>query len=1025
MIYQVAWAKALALILGSTVYAVTTVLAVFLGGLAIGSHWIGRWSKGYRDPIRLYALLEWGVASLGAASLVTLPIIRSLYAQVSPLFGAWNAGDAALRCAAAALVLLPSTILMGGTLPVLVRGVGRRTQTFQVRLGRLYWVNTLGAVGGTLVAGFYMLPFMGLRLAVLAAVTLNLISGEVAWQLPSEVEPQRSPVKLPKVPETVAHSNVLLVAFGLVGATAMAYEVAWTRLLVTIFGSSTYAFTIMLATFLGGIALGSGIYAIWARRRRTSLRCFEVTQTLTALAAVLFLFSFLQLPTIVVAVQRAAGNTFRGLLLAQLIGSSIAMLPTTVVFGFNFPLVVSLIVDRSTDGIDESAAVGCGYAANSAGAIVGVILAGLWLIPAVGAFRLVAIMAVVNLALAFTIGARRKTAWVWLATRAAVAAGLLVAVSSSALYNRSLATFGAALYHPLHARGITLQEMADTSDVLFTAEGPNATVTVIRAEDYLALRINGKVDASNRDTHTQLLLGHLGALLHPAPRRALVIGFGSGMTLSALTRCPDIQHLDCVEIEPQVIQAANYLESLNEGVLRNPRVHLALDDARNYLMTTGERYDLISSEPSNPWMAGMANLYTVEFYREAMARLRPGGLFVQWVQGYSLDPVDLRMVMRTFASVFPRVTLWRGEPADFLLVGQAASGPLPLDRLRALWSEPTLQSDFQKLGLQRPSGLLAYHLLDDRDLRRLIGDGPLNTDDLPLLEFHAPKKLFGAQLTEQNRSLIASFRSSLLPEIGFSTAPTDSLLGAAETSAAIGDRERTHGFLDPLLQRTPSLPAVLLNGRLALEERRFQDATKAFEFGRTMNPLSLEAKAGLGRALLGMGDWGTAEALLRDVLARDVEQSQAVTGMLELSTMKKDWLAAAHWQLKRIERDPKLSVREFVRLGRDYLRAGDSANGIYWLRQALERDAYCLAAHRTLAEEAVTACRWGEAKSHLEVAVRYAPDVDPAIYSSLAGVNVALGNSQAAYRALEKGLRIFPGEPHLSNLAARGVHGTR
>jgi spermidine synthase len=1019
LIYQVAWAKSLALIFGSTVYAITTVLAVFLGGLAVGSDWIGRWSESRKDPILLYALLEIAVAAFGILSLANLAGVRALYGHAFSWIGNSHAIRGALRFIAAAIVLFPATFLMGGTLPVLVRGLGTQAVTLRGLVSRLYWVNTLGAVVGAIAAGFWLLPVAGGRWTILTAVALNLFAGIVALRIrlkeaPLEAKPMRS-----KAPETVTPRKLLFAAFAIVGATAMTYEIAWTRLLMIMFGSSTYAFTVMLGTFLAGIALGSALFELWARRRMASLRAFEATQTLTALAGLLFLFLFPHLPEVIVEVLRGTGNSFRGLLLTQAIASGLAMLPATILFGFNFPLVVALLAESRTELGDESAAVGRAYAANTVGAIAGAMLAGFWLLPWLGGFRLVAIAAVANLLVAFALIARGKIAWVSPGVKLVVAAALVAIITSHVFYNRALATFGAALYYPIRAKGVSLEEMAETNDVLFAADGPNATVAVIQSEDYLALRIDGKVDASNLDTRTQLLLGHLPVLFHPHPRRVLVIGFGSGMTLAALARYPEIERLDCVEIEPQVVRAAGYLEKLNGGVLWDPRVHMILDDARNFLATTRESYDVISSEPSNPWMAGIANLYTSEFYREAAARLAPGGFFVQWVQGYSLEASDLGMVIRTFASQFPRVTLWRGEVADYLLLGQAVAEPLSLDRLRALWPQPYLQMDFQKLGLQRPEGLLAYYELDDAELRRFAQGAPINTDNLTLLEFRAPRSLFATDLEGKNRTMIASVRSNLLPKDVPETRQTDDLLGAAETSISLGDRERAYGFLKPLFQTDPPLAALLLRGRLELEQKHFESARDIFVEARKLDAQSLDAEAGLGRAMLGLGDSAATKKLLTQVLTRDPKHPQAVTGMLELSTVRKDWQEAARWQKERITLDPRMSCREYVRLGRDYLRSGDTANGTTWLEKALERDTYCHPAHRTLAEQAIAAHRWGEAKSHLEIFIRYAPDEDPTAYSSLAGVNVALGDFRSARAALEKGVRIFPGDANLRRLAAQ------
>ncbi|HYL46075.1 MAG TPA: fused MFS/spermidine synthase [Candidatus Limnocylindrales bacterium] len=1022
LIYQVAWAKSLALIFGSTVYAVTTVLAVFLGGLALGSDRIGRWSERRENPLRLYALLELGIAAFGAFSLLNLAGVRTLYVHAFPIIGDSVAPRGAFRFFAAAIVLLPPTFLMGGTFPVLVRGLGAQDFVLRARVSRLYWVNTFGAVVGALAAGFWLLPIAGGKLTVLAAAALNLLAGLIVFQMRSEKEAalEANPIRT-KPPESSESRKFLLAGFSIVGAAAMAYEIAWTRLLAIMFGSSNYAFTVMLGTFLAGIALGSALFEFWTRRRVPSLRGFEATQMLTVLAALLFLSLLPHLPEVVVGILRATGNSFRGLLLAQAIASGLAMLPATIIFGFNFPLVVALLAEsRAAGSSGESAAVGRAYAANTTGAIAGALLAGFWLLPLLGGFRLVAIAAAVNLLLAFALTVARKIVWLSSGMKFALAAALVAVVTSGAFYNRTLATFGAALYYPMHAKGVSLQEMAETNDVLFAADGPNATVAVIQSEDYLALRIDGKVDASNLDTRTQLLLGHLPAFFHPHPRRVLVIGFGSGMTLAALARYPEIERLDCVEIEPRVLRAAGYLEKLNGSVLSDPRVHIILDDARDFLSTTRESYDVISSEPSNPWMAGVANLYTSEFYREARARLAPGGLFVQWVQGYSLEPSDLRMVFRTFATEFPRVTLWRGEVADFLLLGQTSSAPpLSLDRLRAVWPQPKLQNDFKKLGLQDPDGLLAYHLLDDADVRRFSRDASFNTDNLTLLEFRAPKSLFAENLAEKNRMLIANSRSSILPQDVPAANPSEATLAAAETSDSLSDRERANYFLKPLLQADPSLAALLSHGRLELEEKRFADAREIFTQARKIDPQSLEAEAGLARATLGMGDSIASEKVLMDVLARDAKQPQAIIGMLELSTLAKNWKEAARWQAERIALDSEIGCREYVRLGRDYLRAGETAEGMQWLAKALERDSYCHPAHRTLADQAIAVHDWSNAKSHLEFFIRYAPDEDPTAYSSLAGVNIALGNVSAARAALEKGMRIFPGDENLRRLAVK------
>ena len=620
LIYQVAWSKALGLVFGHTAYAVATVLAVFMGGLASGSAWIGPWSERKDRPIAIYGWIELGVAATGAISLAGLGR-RSRALTLRPIRYAAGHGAVllALRFAGAALVLFLPTFLMGGTLPVLVRGLARSSAELGARLSRLYWINTAGAVAGTFAAGFFLLPTLGLRRTLGIAVALNVLAGALALRL-SRNEPAAIPAA-PAIAEGNQHaptsaprSRLLLLCFAIVGATAMSYEIGWTRLLSTQLGSSTYAFTLMLGTFLTGIVLGSALFERWSRRHETTSMTFAVTQTLTALAALAFLVFFTHLIEVLPPILRATHESFRGLVLAQFVTSALAMLPTAVAFGFNFPAAALLIVGRQTSlRPPEPGAVGRAYAWNTLGAIVGAIAAGFWLLPRLGSFHLLAATAGANLVLAAVLSLESAPRSAWKMIACATNLVLVLAAAfigfSNYFYDPAVAAYNTVMYWDLYDRPLTLRENAHLVDVVYFADGLNATISVARTDDYISLRTNGKVDASNHDVTTQLLVGHLGALAHP-PRRVLLIGFGSGMTASALAAYPELERLDIVEIEPAVVGAAPLLTQLNRNVLRDPRVHVTFDDARNFLFTTRDRYDLIVSEPSNPWIAGVATLFT-------------------------------------------------------------------------------------------------------------------------------------------------------------------------------------------------------------------------------------------------------------------------------------------------------------------------------------------------------------------------------------------------------------------------------
>lgn len=1024
LVYQVAWGKALGLVFGHTVFVVATVLAVFMGGLALGSDLLGRWSERHARPVALYGWLELAIAATGALSLVGLAGVRSLYPAAYHAVEGSAPALVALRFLAAAGVLLPPTFLMGGTFPILVRGVTRSSAELGVRLSRLYWVNTLGAVAGTLAAGFLLLPLAGLRLTIAAAVALNLLAGAIALRLRGVPAPAAVPEPIQRRGETKpASARFLLGSFALVGATGMAYEVAWSRMLASTLGSSIYAFTLMLVTFLIGIVVGSALFEGWVRRGgEPSLATYARTQTLTGLAALAFLVFFQRIPLVVPAILRATGESFPGLLLAEFVTSALAMLPAAILFGFNFPVVTVLAAGGGGARRWFAAAVGRAYAANTLGAILGATAAGFWLIPRLGAFRVVGLLAAANLLLALALELRRSPLRVP-ALAASLAVFSVVAGSSAtgAFYDRTMANFNAVLYWDLYESPLTLAEVAATTDYTFVEDGLNATVTVARTEDYVSLRTNGKVDASNRDALTQLLAGHLGAFFHPAPRRVLVIGFGSGMTVSAVARHPGVERIDCVEIEPAVLRAAPQLESLHRGVLRDPRLRIHLDDGRNFLLTRREPYDLIISEPSNPWIAGVATLFTDEFYREVRARLAPGGLLVQWVQSYALFPEDLRMVLGTLVPHFPQVTLWRGEEQDLLLLAQVRAEPLRFDRLRALWSLPEVRADCESLGLRRPEGLAAFHLLDDPELRRWVVGAPRNTDDRTRLEYHAPRSLLADGLGEENREQIRRQRAHDFSEILRTDDRIALSLGIGETLLYLEDYVGAERFLGLVPPELPLSAAELARARLHLANGKLASARQAFQRALELDPASLEPAHGLAEAARRLLNYDQAELLLRQVLARQPRFVPALKAMAQLESDRENWPAASHWQRRLLEIHPEAAFEEYAELGLLRLRAHDASGAERAFRETLSREPYSYTARRFLGEICRAQGRWEEAREHLEAVERYHPTTHAEPYLSLAVVYRMLGRPRDADRLLAKARRLFPGDARLGANPAAAI----
>ncbi|HWQ03193.1 MAG TPA: fused MFS/spermidine synthase, partial [Candidatus Nitrosotenuis sp.] len=515
-------------------------------------------------------------------------------------------------------------------------------------------------------------------------------------------------------------------------------------------------------------------------------------------------------------------------------------------------------------------------------------------------------------------------------------------------------------------------------------------------------------DASNRDRITQLLVGHLGAVFHPAPKRVLVIGFGSGMTVSAVARHPDVEWIDVVEIEPAVIRAAPHLVTLNRNVLSDKRVHVFLDDARNFLLTTRNHYDLIVSEPSNPWIAGVSSLFTDEFYREAKARLNPGGMFVQWVQAYSLFPEDFQMILGTFSPHFPQVTLWRGEPPDYLVLGQTRAEPLRLDRLRRMWDVPGVHSDFLELGIDRPEGIMAFHRLDDADLRILVSRTSVrNTDDRTVLEYRAPRALLAEGLDHKNNQLIWDHRLNPGSQIVQVEDLRASLIAAAMTLVRLEDRDAEH-FLKFLADAPESAELLLARGRWSLHGSRFPDARTNLQRALQLDPNLIDAAYYLGEVARRSADLSTAELMFRQVLARKPEHIDAMRGLMQVARSRNRWEEAIEWQARLLKAFPEAKADDYSRLGELLTHANKMDLAERAFLAALERDPYSYSAHRNLA---MLYQKKGDAQrtqQQLEFIIRFFPTTDAAVYVNLAQLYSQQKERRNALAVLRKGNRIFP-----------------
>jgi spermidine synthase len=531
------------------------------------------------------------------------------------------------------------------------------------------------------------------------------------------------------------------------------YEIAWTRALALVIGSSTYAFSAMLVAFLAGIAGGSALYGWLLARRPATPAMFAALQAALGLAGIVTLVSYEHMPGLFLSAL-VSSPSVTIVRLAQLALASVALLPTALLSGAAFPCALAM----STVTRSAAARVGRLYTVNTVGAVAGAVLGGVVILPALGVHGSLEAGIAANLAVALAVlmlapAPRSRAAMV-----GAAAVGLVVLALVPPWDPRVLSS-GPAIYAIAYrdqTAGRSFASLVRGQQVLFYRDGPTSSVSVNSDGRHTFLRINGKTDAGTGDMATQLLLGHLALMLQHA-QRVLVIGLGSGITAGAAAAHP-VERIDVVEIEPAVVDAARFFAHVNGDVLRDARVRVIIDDARHFIRTTGDRYDVIISEPSNPWISSVSELFTVEFFRLARERLAPGGTMVQWIHGYNLFPDDLRMVVKTFRTAFPTATVWEPGPGDFLLLGRTASTPLDTAHARARFvASDAVRRDLQRLGIQAWPGLFGFLALGEAATARFAEPGRLNTDDALPLEFSAPRALY-TDTTAENRRLLRSVR---------------------------------------------------------------------------------------------------------------------------------------------------------------------------------------------------------------------------------------------------------------------------
>ena len=760
LIYEVLWARMLGLVFGATTLAVSTVLAAFMGGLALGSAVAGRLGSRIKRPLSAYGLIEIGIAIYAVLVPFLFTWVDNLYAfiwqQFHPGFYVFSLWRFVLS---SALLLVPTT-LMGATLPVLSAALLRSAKRNSNSVTRLYACNLAGAILGTLAAGFVLLPTLGVRSTIFVAATLNIIVGAIAILAERKgadasptVEPPEIAVNAAAETSPITGRRFWLFCALASGFVTISTQVAWTRVLSMVIGSSTYAFSIVVALFLIGLAGGAWFVgrSSFADKLRDSIMKIEIV---TAISLYLSLFVINWIPNVLVFLGlRFKVSSWGGLLLLQIICAGALIILPALLMGMVMPAV---LVWASTNRESSVRLVGRSYAINTIGAIAGAFITGFLLIPKTSTKHTLLFSATICLIVAGAAYQPPTTARdpqlrrsISVGATALLILMLFIAAPAMNLGDLSVGAYDSLVRVLAQTREGVRDDSANEAGpaehrLLMYEEGATSTVSVRKDWQTTSLAINGRANASDReDMPTQVMLGQLPMLIAPTNRNGLVIGFASGVTVGSILQSP-IETLDCVELERATIPASRFFEHVNNRPLSDPRLQLIIDDARTYLRVTPKRYDMIISEPSHPWVPGVANLFTREFFEMTRGRLSEEGVFVQWVQIYQMSTETLRSVLATYQDVFPHVLVFRvggvGKGKDLLLVG--SNKPLNLNKLAERITEPRMSAEIARVNLKSESDVRAWYVCDETTLRPAVSGAQINTDDNMHIETTVPREAF-------------------------------------------------------------------------------------------------------------------------------------------------------------------------------------------------------------------------------------------------------------------------------------------
>ncbi len=988
LILQVAWTRLFVTVFGSTTHAVSTVLAAFMAGLALGSIILGRMADRFKRPILVYGVIE---LLIGIYALFMPLIIGNLYGVYASVFtglGHRPVPVAMLRFLLSFLVILIPTTLMGGTLPVLSKFAGREFAKLGKSIGALYALNTFGAVIGSFATGFILLELFGVSSSVYLAAAMSMLVGVVAVSAGraggatadepigarpiADEQAGAKPVAGEQVRLPQYVSFAVLLAIAISGGAALGYEVIYAKVLVFSLGATTHAFSLMLTTFLGGIALGSFVSSRLADRFKRPTDVFGIVEILIGLAALgsIYFLSRLDLAHEYLDLRDAGGDLFR-LRWAGFLQAGLIMLVPSFFMGAAFPVVTRIYTRKNR----VSKSVGRIYFFNTLGAVIGSLLAGFVLVPTLGSARAIALLAAFNVGAGIFLFSCRANRRFWVGMSVVALVGLSV--------------FAFVMKPSVFARTFNIKETG--SELLYFKEGISGTVTIHRypGDDLIAIDGVNVAGTSDMLRVTQKLQGHLPILLADGRERVAHIGFGSGETLHILT-LHNAGMIDGIEICKDVIKTSRrFFSAINKLAFDRPDVNIVIMDGKNYILLTDKEYDIIMTDSIYPGTGGASALYSYDHFKAVRDKLKPGGVATCWLP-LDLSPYDLRVALKAFYDVFPDMSVWYCYMtfSQHALVAGRKDAPLDIDlaKFGRAFDDPLIREDLATIFIDSPFTLASCLLADGEAVKKFCGDVPRHSDDHPILEFGIARRGSAKPYLSENIEAMLALRPNPLRYMsGIEEAGMDS---ASVARQAMRTLLTSSNIIGGHIHR-----ALGEDGRARAQYRKALD----------LEPGNLAALHSI-------------ESLDATVTALELANKTGEGGYEAAYSLGVQYLSEGRFDEALVNLDRALALRPdlpdpHVTMGELYLRWGKPADALQHFldaREILPDNAGIL---YRLGNTYSALKRADEAKETYQQALELDPN-DYGIRNALGSVYLSEGKVADARHEFAKAVELFPTRPH-------------